>query len=403
MNMHFRFLTVLSLCMLPVLIFAQTGIEYIARDIQVTPKQNIVLKSNPQPLSFVVHYPNTALEGVYYESERIDYDQLPFSGLQADKQLLSLPYSMRITIDETFFETLAEGEHMLEFRFENDEVHTSKIEITTKEKLDAYALKIININVEHGVAVLVMLPDTNILIDAGTEGMAAKRVIPFFKDFGVEKIDYMFITHWHKDHYGGLHKILEAFEVGKVWYNLSEEGKKESGLAHDTIFTIGNEFSISEASFQVLNAARFDSVVYPGFREKEFGGYAGKNNRSLSFNMEYNDFIYSHGGDIYQHPQRAILKSFGEDVVRAHVYHGNHHFHGGIDSEYLKIVDPYLFITPAQHATYNRKAFTDQVMGEVVPYLQSNSDRFIENLFDFEVGNIVIYANDPSDWKYMTR
>lgn len=41
-------------------------------------------------------------------------------------------------------------------------------------------------------------------------------------------------------------------------------------------------------------------------------------------------------------------------------------------------------------------------MGNAVAYLEANSDRFIENLFDFEVGHITISVNDSSDWRYET-
>ncbi|MCF7886439.1 MAG: hypothetical protein K9M80_08085, partial [Candidatus Marinimicrobia bacterium] len=78
------------------------------------------------------------------------------------------------------------------------------------------------------------------------------------------------------------------------------------------------------------------------------------------------------------------------------------HFHGGLSTNYLKKVNPYLFITPAEAAVYNRSAYVEQVMGEVVPYLEANSNRFIENLLDFEVGHIIIRVNDSTDWKYET-
>ena len=159
---------------------------------------------------------------------------------------------------------------------------------------------------------------------------------------------------------------------------------------------------IAGAKFTILNSAAFDKQKYPAYEDKNFHGYTRKNNRSLSFNMEYNGFIYSHGGDIYQHPQQAILKTFDEKEIRAHVYHGNHHFHGGVCADYLKKVDPCLFITPANPAAYNRTAYVDQVMGDAVPYLEENSARFIENLFDFEVGHITISVNDSLDWRYET-
>ena len=115
------------------------------------------------------------------------------------------------------------------------------------------------------------------------------------------------------------------------------------------------------------------------------------------------DFVYTHGGDTYQHARQAILNTFDQELIKTHLYHGNHHFHGGLSTEYLKKVDPYLFFASAEQAAYNRSAYVDGVMGEVVPFLEENSDRFIENLFAFEVGHTIVEANNPDDWRYQTH
>ncbi len=380
-------------------LFSQ-GVTYIENTIRLSPQHNVYQKSNPQNINFIVHHPETILQGIYYQNNPVDYQAFSFIDIIVDEKDLNLPFTTKIDIDATFFDLLAEGNHELVFSFANGESRTAKIKVE-EDKTD-YEMEIISFNVEHGVSVFIQLPDENILIDTGSENMTKKRVIPELKKRGVTKIDHFIITHWHWDHYSGIEDIRAAFEIGEILFNLSEEGEKESGFQHNDIFTIGNEFSINDANFKVLNAARFDPTKFPAFKDEKFHGYTGKNNRSLSFNMEYKGFIYSHGGDIYQHPQKAILQTFGEDAIKAHIYHGNHHFHGGVSANYLKEVNPFLFITPANPAAYNRAAYVEQVMGNAVPYLEANSERFIENLFDFEVGHITISVNDSSDWRYET-
>jgi alpha-D-xyloside xylohydrolase len=410
-----------------------SDIIYVENDIRISPRRNVYDKSQPRNLIVVAHHPDTRLTSVSFNNRKIDYDIFEFEDLKADGQNLKLPFTSKVELSQSLFDTLQPGHHNFEFQFEDGSIRNYKLEVVDDETKGDYDLTIINFNVGHGTSVFIKINDKNILVDTGPNDMTKKRVVPFLKNMGIERIDYVLLTHWHWDHVSGLASIdrglnldefsraalrwfdadncTEGFEIGEIWYNLTDgettgfhemAGEKESGRDHSEIFRVGNEFKIEGANFKVLNASRFDSEKYPEYRTGNFGRYDNKNNRSLAFRLEYEDFVYSHGGDTYQHAQEAVLKTFGEDTVRAHVYHGNHHFHGGLSVTYLKTIDPFLFITPAEAAAYNRSAYVEQVMGNVVPYLKKHSERFIENLFDFEVGHIVIKANNSEDWKYET-
>jgi competence protein ComEC len=66
----------------------------------------------------------------------------------------------------------------------------------------------------------------NILIDTGHLDPARKALIPFLQSMGVKKIDTVFITHPHKDHYLGLLAILErGIPIETVYMN--DIGRKE--------------------------------------------------------------------------------------------------------------------------------------------------------------------------------
>jgi len=104
----------------------------------------------------------------------------------------------------------------------------------------------------------------------------------------------------------------------------------------NTITGIGGE----DIEITILNAPLFDKDDdnYTYYRSEYFEQYDNRNNRSLSLHLKYKDFVCSMGGDTYQHAQRAVLNTFG-DKVRAHIYHANHHFHGGVLQEYLELLD----------------------------------------------------------------
>lgn len=76
------------------------------------------------------------------------------------------------------------------------------------------------IDVEGGQATLLVAPDgETLLIDAGYEGEAgdardARRVIAAATDAGVSKIDHLFVTHFHGDHFGGAAELAQLMPVG---------------------------------------------------------------------------------------------------------------------------------------------------------------------------------------------
>lgn len=57
--------------------------------------------------------------------------------------------------------------------------------------------------------------DSTALIDCGTRS-TGKDVVQYLKDQGITKIDYVFGTHPHDDHMGGMYDVITNFEVGTI-------------------------------------------------------------------------------------------------------------------------------------------------------------------------------------------
>jgi competence protein ComEC len=49
-----------------------------------------------------------------------------------------------------------------------------------------------------------------ILIDVGTEEGGSQVLVPYLQRLGVKEVSHVFITHPHKDHYGGMNALLDA-------------------------------------------------------------------------------------------------------------------------------------------------------------------------------------------------
>lgn len=80
------------------------------------------------------------------------------------------------------------------------------------------ALQIYFIDVEGGQATLIVSPlGGSILIDTGwpdENGRDANRIMAAAKAAGVARLDYVLITHFHRDHVGGVPQLADRIHIG---------------------------------------------------------------------------------------------------------------------------------------------------------------------------------------------
>jgi len=79
-------------------------------------------------------------------------------------------------------------------------------------------LQIYFIDVEGGQATLVVSPSgESLLIDTGWpgyEGRDADRIVAAAHQAGITQLDYVLITHYHRDHVGGVPQLVDGIKVG---------------------------------------------------------------------------------------------------------------------------------------------------------------------------------------------
>ena len=79
-------------------------------------------------------------------------------------------------------------------------------------------LQIYFIDVEGGQSTLVVTPlGQSLLIDTGWpgyEGRDADRILAAVHQAGLKQIDYVLITHYHRDHVGGVPQLVDGIKVG---------------------------------------------------------------------------------------------------------------------------------------------------------------------------------------------
>jgi competence protein ComEC len=79
-------------------------------------------------------------------------------------------------------------------------------------------LQIYFIDVEGGQATLVVSPSgESLLIDTGWpgyEGRDADRIVAAAHQAGIQQLDFVLITHYHRDHVGGVPQLVDGIKVG---------------------------------------------------------------------------------------------------------------------------------------------------------------------------------------------
>ncbi len=143
----------------------------------------------------------------------------------------------------------------------------------------------------------------NILVDAGgkeSQATAINTIRPYLLHQGVNKLDYIFISHADYDHVASLPYLLDFFKVKQVvftqaGYYYSSDYETQAYTAGAEVVTVetGDNFTIGGVDFQVL---------YP---DKELVGES--NDLSMVLKVSYHQFAALLTGDIGAEAIESLL------------------------------------------------------------------------------------------------
>ncbi len=156
------------------------------------------------------------------------------------------------------------------------------------------------IDVGQGDATLIISGEHAMLIDAGDDSKGTKVQL-YLKNQGVEKLDYLVLTHTDADHIGGADVIISKFPVDNVFigdfpkesdvYRDLLEALKDKGVSYSTP-EVGDTYALGDAFFMIAAPNRI---------------YSDPNNSSIALVLQngVNRFLFT--GDAEEKAEADIL------------------------------------------------------------------------------------------------
>ena len=202
------------------------------------------------------------------------------------------------------------------------------------------------LDVGQGDSALIRLPNNsgNILIDTGgkfsyeMEKWREKRskysivkssTIPFFKSFGIKKLDYLILSHGDYDHIGEAINLIDNFNVEKVIFNCGEFNDLEKELIkvlnkkHIKYYSCIKELNIDKNKLYFLQTKEYDN----------------ENDNSNVIYTELNGYKFMFMGDASINTEKEILNKYNLpdiDVLKV----GHHGSRTSSFKEFINEINP---------------------------------------------------------------
>lgn len=202
------------------------------------------------------------------------------------------------------------------------------------------------IDVGQGDSILVVTPHLNktILIDTGgivsfnenyKSNIVKNKTIPFFRRIGINKVDYLFLTHGDYDHAGEANELLSNFCVKKVFINKGSINNIEKKINNKEVLMLKNfvidNIKVNSLNNNVFNNENDDSTI-------------------LLFNIYDYKFLFM--GDASIKTEEYLLNNYilpNVDILKV----GHHGSYTSTSTDFINVIKPkYSVISVGENNMY---------------------------------------------------
>jgi len=173
------------------------------------------------------------------------------------------------------------------------------------------ALRMVVVDVGHGLAVLLSTEHKLWLFDTGKGGRwgrsaAEKYIVPYLNAHGIRRLN-LIISHWDDDHAGGLAYLTQHVEIDKIW--VSSRSTRLANHPGVELCRPGETMRVGEVSLSFLSP----DVLW---------GHDNNDSCVLSIEAPQGKILIS--GDIEKRREQQLVKNYGH-LLKADVLVVPHH------------------------------------------------------------------------------
>ena len=184
------------------------------------------------------------------------------------------------------------------------------------------------IDVGQGACVVVVTPDGRTLVaDVGRSQERVRRVvIPYLREQGVERIDYLVATNPDQDHIGGMPAILEEMEVGAWVDPVVATTNQTYAESLELVDSLGIEAIRARRGMTLdMGPEIMAEILWPVDPLMLDGTTESRNDNSIVIRITYGDVSFLISGDVEEPAEQALVDADDDEQLRADVMTVPHH------------------------------------------------------------------------------
>ena len=176
----------------------------------------------------------------------------------------------------------------------------------------------------------------NILVDVGSP-KGGNYVVSFLKRRGVNRIDFLFLTHPDIDHWGGVEDLLGTFDIKKVFIN----GQKTDDEGYNLLLLNLREKGVPVRSVSIGDKIYIgDSLIFSVLNPPHYRYFEEDNNNSIVIGLRYGNSSVILTGDLEAKGERYLIDHHllsHYDILKV-AHHGSK---SSTTPSFLDVITPY--------------------------------------------------------------
>lgn len=255
-------------------------------------------------------------------------------------------------------------------------------------------LKIQFIDVGEGDSAFIQTPDgLNILIDGGrgkkeysSYDYGERVVLPLLKRNGINKLDFVILSHYHDDHYGGLITVLD--HIPRVEKLILPGYSSQDKEAFDSLFKkLQKKIKITYicGNRKLKLGSNTEIEFFSPSCDKDLISKFNENSKSITLKLSYKQISILFAGDIEEDAEKWLVKQYGEELDSDILKVAHHGSKTSSTFEFLDVVTPEIaIITCGPPWIFNHPALS---------VINRLNEEEIDFYTTYEKGDIILYTN----------